>query len=138
MTEARIRRPPRIFSAILLLIAVGFLYGGSKLVAVGGSWYYLVTGLALTGSAMLLWRRHRAGAQLYGIVLAFTFLWALYEAGADLWALMLRDVPIEAAVARVNEPPAPPQQRVLCRVTAPWQLDQLPFEQPEYQPIPSV
>jgi quinate dehydrogenase (quinone) len=90
MTDARLRRPPRIFAAILLLIALGFLYGGATLIAVGGSWYYLLAGVALAASAVLIWRRQRAGAQLYGILLAFTFLWALYEAGADIWALMPR------------------------------------------------
>ena len=90
MTEARIRRPPRIFAALLLLVAASFLYGGTRLVAVDGSWYYLLAGIALAAAGVLIWRRHRAGAQLYALLFAVTFLWALYEAGADLWALMPR------------------------------------------------
>ena len=84
MTDARMPRPPRIFAIIVLLIGLGFLYGGIKLAVVGGSWYYLITGIALAASALLMWSRRVAGAQLYGIVLAVTVLWALFEAGADI------------------------------------------------------
>jgi quinate dehydrogenase (quinone) len=90
MTEVRIRRPPRIFAALILLIAAAFLFGGIQLIGVGGSWYYLIAGLALAAAGVLIWRRKRAGAQLYGVLLAVTFLWALFEAGGDLWALMPR------------------------------------------------
>jgi quinate dehydrogenase (quinone) len=90
MTDVRRPRAPRVFPIILLVIATGFLYGGISLVTVGGSWYYLLAGLALSASAVLLWRRRPAGAHVYGVLLAFTFLWAIYEAGADIWALMPR------------------------------------------------
>jgi len=90
MTDVRMPRPPRIFAVVVLMIATGFLYGGVQLAAVGGSWYYVITGIALAASAVLMWRRRIAGAQLYGVVLAVTVFWALFEAGADIWALLPR------------------------------------------------
>jgi membrane-bound PQQ-dependent dehydrogenase (glucose/quinate/shikimate family) len=90
MTEARTRRPPRLFAVLLLLIAAAFLYGGIKLIAVGGSWYYLIAGIALASSAVLLWRRNPLGSRVYGLLLIATLVWALAEAGTDLWALMPR------------------------------------------------
>jgi hypothetical protein len=95
MTEARYRRPPRVFATLIVLVAIGFLYGGAKLVAVGGSWYYLLSGIVLAACGALFWLRKRSGAHLYGAFLAATFVWALFEAGTDLWALVPRlGVPI--------------------------------------------
>ena len=56
------RRPPRIFAAIVLLVAIAFLYGGALLIAVGGSFYYVLAGLALLASAILLWRGSKLGS----------------------------------------------------------------------------
>lgn len=80
-------RPPRIFAAIVLLVAVAFLYGGVHLIAVGGSPYYVLAGVALVASAVLLWRGDRLGSRIYGALLAATLLWSLDEVGTDLWAL---------------------------------------------------
>src|SRR4030095_5728855 len=66
-TEVRQYRPPRIFAAILFLFALPYLYGGIKLIAVGGSYYYALAGLAIAIAAVLLWRGNRLGARLYGL-----------------------------------------------------------------------
>jgi quinate dehydrogenase (quinone) len=87
---ARYRRPPRVFALLLALLAAGYVYGGVQLIAVGGSWYYALAGVALGASAILLWKRKARGAHLYGALLLATFIWALFEAGTDLWALMPR------------------------------------------------
>jgi membrane-bound PQQ-dependent dehydrogenase (glucose/quinate/shikimate family) len=83
-------RPPRIFAAIILLVAVAFLYGGVRLLAVGGSLYYVVAGIALLASAVFLWRGDKRGSRIYGALLVVTLLWSLFEVGTDLWALMPR------------------------------------------------
>jgi quinate dehydrogenase (quinone) len=83
-------RPPRIFAAIVLLVAIAFLYGGARLVALGGSMYYVLAGGALLASAILLWRGKRLGSYIYGALLAATLIWSLYEVGTDLWALAPR------------------------------------------------
>ncbi|HJY41104.1 MAG TPA: PQQ-binding-like beta-propeller repeat protein, partial [Steroidobacteraceae bacterium] len=84
------RQPPRIFAAIVLLVAIAFLYGGVRLLAVGGSFYYGLAGLALLASAVLLWRGNKLGSHIYGVLLAATLVWSLYEVGTDLWALAPR------------------------------------------------
>jgi len=86
----RLRRPPRIFAVTLLLIAAGFLSGGVRLAAVGGSFYYVLAGLALLASGVLLWRGKKLGSRIYGLLLLATLVWSLLEAGADLWALAPR------------------------------------------------
>lgn len=91
MNEPRYRRPPYVFAVLLILIAAAFVFGGGvQLIAAGGSWYYALAGIAIAASGVLLWRRRRSGAQLYGALLLATLVWALFEAGADLWALMPR------------------------------------------------
>lgn len=83
-------RPPRIFATIVLLVAVAFLYGGVRLLMVGGSPYYLLAGVALLASSILLWRGDKLGSRIYGALLAATLLWSLDEVGTDLWALAPR------------------------------------------------
>jgi quinoprotein glucose dehydrogenase len=83
-------RPPRIFAAIVLLVAIAFLYGGVRLLAVGGSLYYVVAGVALLASGIFLWRGDKRGSRVYGALLVVTLLWSLFEVGTDLWALLPR------------------------------------------------
>ncbi|HTE40405.1 MAG TPA: PQQ-binding-like beta-propeller repeat protein, partial [Steroidobacteraceae bacterium] len=83
-------RPPRIFAVLLLLLAVGYLYGGVKLALVGGSYFYALTGITLVLCAYLLWRGNYWGSRLYSALLAVTLAWGLMESGANLWALAPR------------------------------------------------
>ena len=90
MSAAVHRRPPRIFAVLLFLIACGYLYGGIKLVSVGGSFYYALAGLAIGTTAVLAWGRDRWAPRIYGGLLVATLLWSFYEVGADAWALLPR------------------------------------------------
>ncbi|TDY26236.1 quinoprotein glucose dehydrogenase [Paraburkholderia sp. BL6665CI2N2] len=73
-----------------VLTALYLLIGGAWLLAVGGSAYYLITGIVLLGVAWLLWRRSPAALVLYALVLIGTAIWALMESGPDFWALAPR------------------------------------------------
>lgn len=73
-----------------VLTALYLLIGGAWLLAVGGSAYYIVTGVVLLGVAGLLWRRNPAALVLYALVLVGTAIWALLESGPDFWALAPR------------------------------------------------
>ena len=86
-------RPPRIFAAMLFLVGLALAAGGARLASLGGSWYYLIAGVTLIASAILLWRGHRWGAYLYGLLTLATVIWALAEAGFDGWALAPRILP---------------------------------------------
>jgi len=91
--EQRRSRPPRIFAFFLLLFGLVLGGGGVRLVSLGGSTYYLLAGIALIASALLLWRGSRWGATLYGLLTLGTVIWALFEAGFDGWALAPRVLP---------------------------------------------
>src|ERR1700733_11129836 len=73
-----------------VLTALYLLIGGAWLLAVGGSAYYVVTGVVLLGVAWLLWRRSPVALVFYAIVLVGTAVWALLESGPDFWALAPR------------------------------------------------
>jgi quinoprotein glucose dehydrogenase len=73
-----------------VLTALYLLIGGAWLLTVGGSAYYVVTGVVLLVVAWLLWRRSPAALLLYALVLIGTAIWALFESGPDFWALAPR------------------------------------------------
>lgn len=72
------------------LTALYLLIGGVWLLAVGGSPYYIATGIVLLAVAWLIARRHPAAFLLYAVVLIGTAGWALWESGPDFWALVPR------------------------------------------------
>jgi quinoprotein glucose dehydrogenase len=82
--------PQRIFALLLILIGLWLGWLGGQLVAADGSPYYLITGLMVLGSGLLLWRGDRRGAWLYALMLLGTYIWAVWEVGFDGWALAPR------------------------------------------------
>ncbi|HAV35596.1 MAG TPA: membrane-bound PQQ-dependent dehydrogenase, glucose/quinate/shikimate family [Massilia sp.] len=77
----------------LLFTALTGLYlliGGAWLLALGGSAYYVVAGVALLGVTRLLYRRRPGALALYALVLVGTAIWSLSESGPDFWALAPR------------------------------------------------
>ncbi len=72
------------------LTALYLVVGGAWLLAIGGSPYYVATGIALLAVAWLMWRRHPAAFLLYAVVLVGTAGWGLWESGPDFWALVPR------------------------------------------------
>ncbi|RAR48684.1 quinoprotein glucose dehydrogenase [Paraburkholderia unamae] len=73
-----------------LLTAVYLMVGGAWLVSLGGSPYYVVTGVVLLIFAWLLWRASPKAFVLYALVLIGTAVWGLWESGSDFWALVPR------------------------------------------------
>jgi quinoprotein glucose dehydrogenase len=80
----------RVYALILLLIGLVLIAGGGYLTLLGGSLFYLIDGLAMLASAILVWRGDRRGRLLYGAFLVITVAWAIWEAGFDGWALNAR------------------------------------------------
>lgn len=80
----------RLASVVLLATGLGMALPGVYLALLGGSWYYLVCGSAVTVSALLIWQGRRSGLYLFWLACAATLAWSLWEAGPDGWALMPR------------------------------------------------
>jgi quinoprotein glucose dehydrogenase len=84
-------RSVRIVIAIVVGLAALFFVGfGIWLVALGGSFYYLVAGVLLLPAAILIGRNRESGAWIYFVVFLITLVWALWEVGLDGWQLMPR------------------------------------------------
>ncbi|MBU4137091.1 MAG: membrane-bound PQQ-dependent dehydrogenase, glucose/quinate/shikimate family, partial [Alphaproteobacteria bacterium] len=82
----------RVLAGVLALIGLVLAVGGAWLLSLGGSFYYLLAGLGLVASAVMLWRLRLLGAWIYVGVFALTVLWALWEVGLNGWALVPRVV----------------------------------------------
>lgn len=80
----------RLFAPLLAVISLMLATGGIRLMLLGGSAYYLVTGGLLAASAVQLWRGRRSGVYLYGATFFGTLAWSIWEAGLDAWALLPR------------------------------------------------
>ena len=76
----------------LVLAAIGLTLGGlgGWLVTLGGSWYYLIVGIAFLVTAWLLLRRRAEALWLYSAILVGSILWAVWEVGFDWWQLGAR------------------------------------------------
>ncbi|MBP0443822.1 glucose/quinate/shikimate family membrane-bound PQQ-dependent dehydrogenase [Roseomonas sp. SSH11] len=90
MQEARRGYGPAIMAILLGLLGLGAAGGGLWLAALGGSWYYLVVGLLMLATALLLWRRSSSALWLYALLTLGTLAWAVWEAGLDWWPLAAR------------------------------------------------
>lgn len=82
--------PLRLASILVLLVAIPLVLGGGWLVALGGSAYYVITGVVLLVNAVLLWRSCKWAYPLFAAVILGTMAWAIGEAGIDFWRLAPR------------------------------------------------
>ncbi len=80
----------RLLAIILLLMGLGLVWLGAKLLFAGGSAYYVVAGIALAAVAWLLWKHAAKALLVFGIVWAVSALWALWESGLTFWPLLGR------------------------------------------------
>ncbi|WEV48325.1 glucose/quinate/shikimate family membrane-bound PQQ-dependent dehydrogenase [Acinetobacter sp. ESL0695] len=81
----------RNFTAfILVVLGLVVLGGGAYLAVLGGSLYYIIAGLMLLASGILLFRRSIASYLVYAVLMLGTTIWGLWEVGSDFWALVPR------------------------------------------------
>jgi quinoprotein glucose dehydrogenase len=79
-----------ILGIIIVLIGAVLAAGGIWLAILGGSWYYLLAGIALLVSGVLVIRENAAGAWVYAATYVATVIWAFWEVGMNGWALVPR------------------------------------------------
>ena len=79
-----------VLTISMALAGAALAWGGVILIGNGGSWYYLLAGLALIATAWGLLRKKPFAFPLFGLLLWGTLVWALWEAGLDGWALVPR------------------------------------------------
>lgn len=95
MTEtARIPTAQRaallLVGALIALCGLFLTAGGAWLAKLGGSWYFVLMGLALLASAVCVLRRKPGGAWIYAAACVASIAWALWDAGLDFWPLVSR------------------------------------------------
>ena len=85
------RRWPVWVAALgVLLFGLLFSAGGGYLLTLGGSSYFLLAGLGLIASAVLLFKQRLAGAWLFAVVMVLSVGWALLDAGLIFWPQVSR------------------------------------------------
>ncbi|MDA3877537.1 MAG: membrane-bound PQQ-dependent dehydrogenase, glucose/quinate/shikimate family [Halothiobacillus sp.] len=80
----------KLLGLLILLLGVTLAAGGGWLVVLGGSPYYVLTGLALSAAGALIFRMKALGAGLYAGVFVLSVIWAIWEVGLNGWALLPR------------------------------------------------
>ena len=85
----RSRRPILLIS-VLLLTAVALAVGGVRLLWLGGSVFYVLSGLTLLAITVALSRGDPRTLWLYAALMAATIAWAISESGLNGWALAPR------------------------------------------------
>ncbi|HRD28626.1 MAG TPA: membrane-bound PQQ-dependent dehydrogenase, glucose/quinate/shikimate family [Caulobacter sp.] len=92
MTSGPGRIAIRLLGAAMILIGLVLSVGGAWLAALGGSPYYLVAGLGIIISAVLMLRGSLTGVWVYLAVYGLTWIWAIWEVGLAGWPLVPRVV----------------------------------------------
>ncbi|MDN5509634.1 MAG: membrane-bound PQQ-dependent dehydrogenase, glucose/quinate/shikimate family, partial [Pseudomonas sp.] len=75
---------------VIALLGLALAVGGAKLVSLGGSWYFLLGGVAMAISGLLIARCKPAGAWLFAAFLVATAVWAVADVGLEYWPLFSR------------------------------------------------
>ncbi|MUZ75563.1 membrane-bound PQQ-dependent dehydrogenase, glucose/quinate/shikimate family [Agrobacterium vitis] len=79
-----------LLGVVLVLAGLFLAIGGYRLITLGGSWYFIITGIAVVLSGLLVLMRRPLGAVLFVIITLLTAVWAIWDAGLDFWPLISR------------------------------------------------
>lgn len=79
-----------VFVVFLGLIGLYLTLAGGGLIYLGGSWYYLIAGIATLVVVVSMVRRQAFAPQVYAGIVIITVLWSVYESGLDFMALLPR------------------------------------------------
>ena len=90
MSTERPYRRLQVVGAVLILLGIALVAGGTMLVVAGGSVAYLLAGIGFAASGALLWRGSTSALLVYAVLLAALLAWSLSEVGLDWWPLAAR------------------------------------------------
>ncbi|MES2473000.1 MAG: membrane-bound PQQ-dependent dehydrogenase, glucose/quinate/shikimate family, partial [Pseudomonadota bacterium] len=79
-----------ITAAGLALIGLFLALLGARLALLGGSLFYVLFGVGLIATGVLVWKNHAATLHLFAALLAATLAWAVWETGLEFWGLEVR------------------------------------------------
>jgi len=79
-----------VLGACILAAGLFFGYHGARLVALNGSWYFVVCGVVLAISGIQIARRRANGGLLFALALVGTAIWAVIDVGLQFWPLVSR------------------------------------------------
>ncbi|WP_261641245.1 membrane-bound PQQ-dependent dehydrogenase, glucose/quinate/shikimate family [Erwinia mallotivora] len=86
----KMRWLPTAGGIVLALAGLSSGAGGACLVALGGSWFYLFTGIIWLFTAILLFRRQFMALPVTLAMTAISIAWALWEIGLNFWQFLPR------------------------------------------------
>ena len=89
-TAAVSRWPIWVAALGVLVFGLLFIAGGGYLATLGGSLYFLLAGLGMLVSSVLLFKQRLSGAWLFAAVMVASIIWALMDAGLVFWPLVSR------------------------------------------------
>ena len=84
-TQGSLQHPSiwvRLLAIVMIVFGLPLIFGGAYLISLGGSWYYIIAGLALVISGIQLFRNKMSGAWIFAIFFVFTLLWTIWESGS--------------------------------------------------------
>lgn len=79
-----------LLSILMIVIGLTLGIGGAYLITLGGSFYFLLMGLSLIVSAVLIFKGKPSGAWLYAVAFVLSVIWAVWDAGFAFWPLFSR------------------------------------------------
>jgi quinoprotein glucose dehydrogenase len=79
-----------VLGTMMAIMGLVLAIGGGWLIALGGSFYYLLAGIGLIVSGVMIFQKQMEGALLYLLVFLATLVWAGWEVGTNGWALVPR------------------------------------------------
>lgn len=91
----------RFLSLLIIALTAGYLlFGGVRLIMLGGSSMYLLLGVLYLISFVLLMKNKNVGVYVTFLATFVTAIWAFYERGAEFWALLAR-IMVPLAIAMI-------------------------------------
>ncbi|QDG69589.1 membrane-bound PQQ-dependent dehydrogenase, glucose/quinate/shikimate family [Janthinobacterium tructae] len=100
MTASARPGPLLILTAVIFILpGLALAGGGAWLVSLGGSWYYVVAGIGMLITGVLVWKGRRSAQLFLALLLFATLIWSVIEVKFDWWQLLPRlDIWFAAAV----------------------------------------